>query len=339
MTDRDAFQEMAERYRGALHLHCYRMLGSLHDAEDCVQETYVRAWSAFGSYAGMGSPRNWLYKIATNTCLNALARRDRSRRVLPEAIGPASRGLPEGEPSGEIPWLEPYPDLLLARVPDTAPGPHARYEMREAVEFAFVAAIQYLPARQRAALLLCDVLGWSAAETAALLEGSVASVNSALQRARATLAKAMPGARPVAPDSTQSRLLDRYMQAWESKDVAGFAALLKENAVLSMPPWIQWYVGRNAIREFFDWAWNSENYGGFQLTPTSANASPAFALYSRTYEENAPWRSHSIQMLTLEDDAIAKIILFVKPLGPTLFPAFGLRDHAPFASEERERVS
>ena len=327
MTDQDAFHELSERYRSALHLHCYRMLGSIHDAEDCVQETYLRAWTSFGQYAGRGSARNWLYQIATNTCLNALSRRARTRRILPEAAGPASHGFPAGSPASEILWLEPYPDRLLEGIADTAPAPHARTEMREAIGLAFVAAIQYLPARQRAALLLCDVLDWSAAETAALLDTSTPAINSALQRARATLAKRRP---PTDHDASaaigddQSALLGRYMQAWEAKDIERFAGILRDDAVFSMPPWRQWYLGRESIQAFFAWAWTSEVYGEFHLTPTSANGQPAFAVHNRPQADGALWRPHSVQVLTIEDQTIAKITAFVAPAGPRLFSAFGL---------------
>ncbi|MCW3062562.1 MAG: polymerase subunit sigma-70 [Capsulimonas sp.] len=326
MTDRDVFQDLTERHRPALHLHCYRMLGSLHDAEDCVQETYLRAWTGFAQYTGAGAARGWLYRIATNTCLNALSRRARTRRVLPEVLGPPAHGMPMGGAAMEISWLEPYPDRLWESVADAAPGPHARYEMRESVELAFIAAIQYLPARQRAALLLCDVLGWPASETAALLEASTTAVNSALQRARATLAKSMPAEQRAvsAPSASQNALLDRYMEAWEIKDLDKFAAVLREDAVLSMPPWTEWYFGKGAIRAFISWAWTSKSYGAFRLVQTSANGRPAFAIYVRGKEPDAPWRPHSIQVLDIQDNTIAKITTFVPPTGAGLFPAFGM---------------
>ena len=202
--DRDAFEQLTEPYRRELQLHCYRMLGSLQDAEDLVQETLLRAWRGIDRFEGRASVRGWLYRIATNACLSALASRRSARRVLPEALGPPAEGLPTGKPATEIAWLEPYPDALLESIADAAPGPDARYEQHEAVQLAFVAAIQHLPARQRAVLLLRDVLGWSAADAAALLEASVASVNSGLQRARATLERRLPndrsGARPAADE-------------------------------------------------------------------------------------------------------------------------------------------
>jgi RNA polymerase sigma-70 factor (ECF subfamily) len=314
------------------------MLGSLQDAEDAVQETLLRAWRSLDGFAGRGSVRNWFYKIATNVCLNALSSRVRERRVLPETIGPPARQTPEGGPATEIAWLEPYPDRLLDSLADTAPGPHALYERRETVEFAFVAAIQHLPPRQRAALLLCDVLGWSAGEAAELLEASAASVNSALQRARATLSQRRTtehsaAARPLTTGA-QNELLERYMRAWEETDIENLAALLRDDAVLSMPPWRQWFSGREAVRAFFERAWNSGAYGGFRLARTAANRKPAYAAYSRGQEEGALWRAHSLHLLGMDEAGIAKITLYVDPLGPKLFPAFGLSDTHPHNLEK-----
>jgi RNA polymerase sigma-70 factor, ECF subfamily len=211
-----AFERLAEPFRRELKLHCYRMLGSVHQAEDVVQETYIRAWSSFGSFEGRGSFRAWLYQIATNACLNALASRKNGRRWLPEQRAPATAEMPNGTPAPEVVWLEPYPDSNLEGVADDAPNPEARFASREAVQLAFVATIQELPPRQRAVLLLCDVLGWPAAEAATLLGGSTASVNSALQRARETLAKRYPNGRPPVaprPSPAQQKLLARYLQA------------------------------------------------------------------------------------------------------------------------------
>jgi RNA polymerase sigma-70 factor (ECF subfamily) len=277
--DRDAFQRLAEPYRRELLLHCYRMLGSFHEAEDLVQETFLRAWRGLDGFEGRGHFRGWLYRIATNACLSFLAGRAGARRVLPESQGPPADRMPTGEPATEVAWLEPYPDVGLGGIADTAPGPEARYEMRETVALAFVAAIQHLPPRQRAALLLCDVVGWSASETAVLLGTSVASINSALQRARATLERQFPSGRAATgplPDDAQRALLDRYIRAWEDADLDGFVGLLRDDAIYSMPPWPQWYSGRAAIRGFFGTAWRY--YGGFRLVPTSANRQPAFAV-------------------------------------------------------------
>jgi len=319
MTDADpdaVFQRLVEPHRREIHLHCYRMLGSLDDAEDLVQETYLRAWRAFDRFEGRASLRTWLHRIATNACLNALASR-RAARVLPEAYGPPPPGMPEGAPATEVPWLDPYPDSALDEVADAAPGPDARYEMHESVQLAFVAAIQHLPPRQRAALLLHDVLRWSASETAALLDTSAASVNSALQRARATLERRFPAGQPAerpAPDERQRALLDRYVRAWEESDLDGFLALLREDAVMSMPPWPHWYRGREAIGELFTWVHARHAAGSYAFVPTAANRQPAFAMY-------LSGRPHDITVLTVRDGAVAAIVAF---LDTRLFASFGL---------------
>ncbi len=319
-----SFEQLAEPFRRELKLYCYRMLGSLHEAEDLVQETYLRAWRSFESFEGRGSFRAWLYQIATNACLNALASRRSARRWLPDQRAPATTEMPDGIASPDVAWVEPYPDRDMEGIADDAPTPEARYTSREAVQLAFVAAIQRLPPRQRAALLLCDVLGWTAGETATLLGGSTASINSALQRARETLAKHYPnGRQPMVPrpDPAQQELLDRYLRAWEAFDLDSFVALLKEDATYTMPPLPQWYAGRAAIRGFFDWAWKS--YGGLRLLPIAANRQPAFAVYSRG-QADAVLSAHSINVLSLEHGTISSLILFVKPAAPRLFDAFGL---------------
>jgi RNA polymerase sigma-70 factor (ECF subfamily) len=265
--------------------------------------------------------RAWLYRIATNACLNALESRKRAQRLLPDQLGPAAQGMPAGGPAAEIPWLEPYPDSDLTAIADEAPTPEARYSSRESVQLAFIAAIQELPPRQRAALLLCDVLGWASAEAATLLGGSTASINSALQRSRDTLGKRYPAGRPPAaerPDAAQLELLTRYLRAWEGHDLDGFAALLKEDVAAVMPPWLEWYLGREAVRSFFAQGWKL--CGGLRLVPTSANGQPAFAVYEFSRADGL-WHAHSIQVLTLERDAVAQMTLFLEP---RLFEAFGL---------------
>jgi RNA polymerase sigma-70 factor (ECF subfamily) len=319
------FEQLAEPFRRELKLHCYRMLGSLHEAEDLVQETYLRAWRNFDSFEG-GSFRAWLYRIATNACLNAIAARKNLRRLLPDqhTSPTATFQMPVGAPPTDQPWLEPYPDTNLEEIADGAPNPAARYASREAVQLAFVAAIQQLPPRQRAALLLCDVLGWTAAEAATLLSGSTASINSVLQRARETLAKRYPHGQPLvahSPNPGERELLDRYLRAWEGNDLDGFVALLKEDATYTMPPWLQWYAGRDAMRSFFAMAWKA--HGNVRLIPTAANRQPAFAMYLRP-DAGEPWAAHAIHVLTLEQDLISRLTLFVEPVGPRLFPAFGL---------------
>ena len=296
------------------------MLGSVQDAEDLVQETFLRAWRGFSAFEGRASFRNWLYRIATNACLNALTSRAVARRLLPEALGPPAGGLPGDAPALDVAWLEPYPDALMEGVPDAAPGPEARYEMHEAVQLAFVAAIQHLPPRQRAALLLHDVLGWSAGETADLLESTVASVNSALQRARATLERRLPGSRPGAqPDERQRALVERYVRTWEDRDLDGFVALLREDVVLTMPPWPQWYVGRAAIREVFAWVWRGAR---FRIVVTAANRQPALAMYARSGGESG-WEAHAIQLLDFQGGSIAALRTFREA---RLFTRFGLPD-------------
>jgi RNA polymerase sigma-70 factor (ECF subfamily) len=326
-----AFEWLAEPFRHELKLHCYRMLGSVHEAEDLVQETYLRAWRSFESFEAGGSFRAWLYRIATNACLNALASRKNVQRLLPDQRAPATVQMPEGGPAIDVAWLEPYPDSNLERIADDAPNPEARYASREAVQLAFVAVIQQLPPRQRAALLLCDVLGWAATEAATLLGSSTASINSALQRARETLAKHYPDGRPLlalGQDPAQQKLLGRYQQAWEGHDLDGFVALLKEDATYTMPPWREWYAGREDIRSFFAMAWKA--CGGLRLVPTAANRQPAFVVYARTGAD-ATWAAHSIHVLALEDDMISTLTLFVEP-GPRLLHAFGLPFILPAAA-------
>ena len=322
-SDPDAFGRVAETYRDELQLHCYRMLGSLHDAEDLVQETLVRAWRGFSGFDGRAPVRSWLYRIATNACLTALARRATTRRLLPELQGRPEEFAPLRAPETAVAWLEPYPDAALERITDPAPGPETIYQTREAIQLAFIAAIQELPPRQRAVLLLRDVLGWSAAETSELLESSVASVNSALQRSRTTLRRRFPSGRPETSsvsDDRQRELLERYVAAWERSDVDGFVAVLKEDAVWSMPPWPQWYVGRATIREFVTWAWRPESGRRQRLVPTAANARPAFGYY-RSERDSVEWRAFAIQALVLDDEGVAAVTNFVDS---SLFPSFGL---------------
>jgi RNA polymerase sigma-70 factor, ECF subfamily len=320
--DRDAFQQLVEPYRPELRLHCYRMLGSLDDAEDLVQETFLRAWRAVDRFEGRASARSWLYRIATNASLNALASRASARRVLPEAVRPPAVETPRGEPVTEIPWLEPYPDAALEGVPDAAPGPDARYEMREAVQLAFVAAIQHLSPRQRAVLLLRDVMGWSAAETAQILDASVRSVNSALLRARATIERRFPDGRPglqSAHDERQRELLDRYLRVWEAADVDGLVALLREDAVVAMPPWPHWYQGRDAIRAFFASIWppGGPRASHPRLVPTGANAQPAFAMYLPDGRRGT-LEAQGIEVLTIRQGAIAAHHQLPGPAGARL---------------------
>src|SRR5581483_5420515 len=246
------------------------------------------------------------------------------RRLMPDQLGGPSTGMPPGAPATEIPWRQPYPAFELEGIVDSQAGPETRYELRESVRLAFMAAIQQLPPRQRAILILTDVMDWSAAEVATLLGGSVASVNSVLQRARATMrARYSEDERRgrSATDPDHDRLLDRYVRAWESTDLDGFVSLLKEEATYSMPPWRQWYAGRESIGKFFGTVWKS--YRGFRLVPIAANTQPAFALYTLASEPGL-WNAHSLQVLSIRDERISQLTLFMKPLGSDLFPAFRL---------------
>ena len=329
--ENQAFERLAEPFRREIKLHCYRMLGSLHEADDLVQETYLRAWRSFSSFVASGSDergsfRAWLYRIATNACLNALEGRKHQQRYLPDHLGPASPPKMEGGPALDVPWLEPYPEANLEGFADAAPNPEARYTARESVQLAFVAAIQQLPPRQRAALMLCDVLGWASAEAASLIGSSTASVNSALQRARESLSNRYSDRRPPLesqPTPAQQQLLSRYLQAWEGHDVDGFVAVLKEDATAVMPPWLQWFIGRETIRTFFVAAWKS--CAGLHLVPTSANGQPAFAIYEFSGADKR-WNAHSIHVLTLENDEISRVTLFLEP---RLFHDFGLPQFLP----------
>jgi RNA polymerase sigma-70 factor, ECF subfamily len=321
--DRADFERRVEPYRRELRLHCYRMSGSPHDAEDLVQETYLRAWRGLGGFEGRGSVRSWLYQIATNACLSALERRKNQHRLLPEQRSPPALEAPSGPPATEIAWLAPYPDSQLEGIADEAPGPAVRFESRESVQLAFVALVQLLPPRQRAIVLLCDVLGWAVQEAASLLGGSTASINSALQRGRATLSKRYPDDRPRGvgtPDQEQRALVESYVRAWESYDLDGFVSLLKEDATYAMPPFEQWYLGRDSIRGFFSQVWRY--YGGFRLVATGANGQLAFALYS-CKPGDPIYRAHSIQVLELRDESISALTAFMKPPGLELFPLFG----------------
>jgi RNA polymerase sigma-70 factor (TIGR02960 family) len=248
--DDEAFRELTDPHRRELHVHCYRMLGSMQDAEDVLQETMLGAWRGLQRFEERASLRAWLYRIATNRCLNAL--RDAGRRPPPSLELPFD--APEPTRVGEPSWLEPYPDALLEGIIDASPGPDARYETRETVELAFIAALQHLPPRQRAALMLRDVLGFRAAEVADMLDSSVDSVKSALKRARATLEQRLPTShrdRSTLPSSAAEReLVRRFADAFQADDIKGIVALLTEDAWLTMPPTTLEYQGRSVIASF-----------------------------------------------------------------------------------------
>ena len=322
ILDEAGFDDIAGQYRGALQRHCYRMLGSFHDAEDAVQDAFLQAWRGRQAFAGRGSIRGWLYRIATNVCLRKLERRATARRVLPEALGPSLGFEPLGQPATDVLWLEPYPASPLEELADPEPGPERRYETREAIGLAFIAALQVLPPRQRAALLLRDVVGLSASEAAGVLDTSAAATNSALQRARVTISAHAPAGRltrPLAPDAAQRSLLERYVEAWEAADVDGLVRLLAADASWSMPPWPEWYLGQTQIGAFLRWALR-HGAGSGCLRPTWANGQPAFGYYRRT-PEKPDWRPFAVQVLDLRRDAVQSITNFVDA---ELFGPFGL---------------
>src|SRR3954465_13436549 len=280
--DENAFAELLRPYRGELHAHCYRMLGSVHDAEDALQDATLRAWRGLARFEGRSSLRSWLYTIATNACLNAIAKRP--KRVLPIDYAPASDPhTPPGEPVVESVFVEPYPDEMLG-IEDGYAAPEATYEQRESVELAFVAALQHLPPNQRAALILREVLGFSAREVAESLETTVASVNSALQRARATVDERVPEQsqqetlRALGDDEVRE-LVDRYVDAWERQDVQAFASMLAEDATFALPPLATWYDTREGIAT---WAAASPMSGDWRWRAvfTRANGQPSLGFYA-----------------------------------------------------------
>lgn len=322
--DSQRFSEMTEPFRRELQVHCYRILGSLHDAEDMVQETMLRAWKRLDTYEGRASFRSWLYKIATNACLDVLDQR-RSRRLLPNQCGPASDPHKQiAPPTQEILWLEPIPDEWLGD--PSAQNPEARYTDSESVSLAFLTALQTLVPRQRAVLILRDVLDFSANETAEVLALTVSSVNSALHRARAALSQRYQGNEQTynPSDEDTQRLLDHFVRAWERADVAGLVALLKEDAALAMPPSPSWYQGVEAIRIFVastvfadDGMFGGQAAGRWRLKQTNANGAPAFVIYQRTVPDQ--YRAFGIHVLELKEDKLSQFTSFIDPSLPAKF--------------------
>lgn len=306
--DESAFGALAERYRPELQVHCYRMLGSLEDAEDLVQETFLRAWRRRATFEGRSSFRAWLYGIATNASLDAVARR---------------RRRPSG--ASEILWLQPYPDHLLDAVAPSEDEPEAAMVSKETIELAFLAAIQHLPATQRAALVARDVLGWSAKETAALLETSVPAANSALQRARVTMKKRLPEHRTewaasADPSKAERALLQRYVDATERDDLEGLAELMSEDARFSMPPQPGVWTGRDAVvASWAEGGFGTKEFGRLRCVLTRANRQPAVANYLRR-PGDPRFAPMALDVLRIEDGLVAEIVTF----GPELFGAFGL---------------
>jgi RNA polymerase sigma-70 factor (TIGR02960 family) len=318
--DPDAFAELVEPFRAELHLHCYRILGSVADAEDALQETLMAAWRGIGQFEGRSHVRAWLYRIATNRSLNAL--RGGRTRPAPEAAGQ----LPEPTRLGEPLWIEPYPDTPLNEIPDTAPGPEARYEAREAISLAFVAATQHLPPMQRAVLILRDVLGFRAAEAAGILDCSTDTVNGLLKRARAAVARELPPGereRPPLPGSAaERRIVARFTDAYERGDTKAIITLLTDDASLTMPPLPFIYQGRAPVAGFFAAICATRR---FRLIPTRANGQPAFGCYLRDNTTQIA-RAHGLIVLTLSGERIAEITRF---LDNSTLPRFGLPRNLP----------
>jgi RNA polymerase sigma-70 factor, ECF subfamily len=318
--DRLAFERLVAPYRRELHVHCYRMLGSLHDAEDMVQETLLRAWRGLGGLQERSSVRAWLYKIATNTCLNQL--RKRPRVVVPASYEPADHAVPP--PAAEVPWLEPYPDRLLA-AGDEPPDPAEEVTRRMTTSLAFLAAVQLLPARQRAVLILREVLAFPAAEVAELLETTPAAVDSALQRARRRLDAGVDSALQPAllarPRSAEDdRLVEQFVAAWERTDIDGLVALLAHDAVLAMPPTPVWFRGRAAIGEFFATVPADGHLDQIRLVRTDANGLPALAAYHRD-PATGSFCAYGVMVFAVERGAITTVTGFPNP---DLFPYFDL---------------
>jgi RNA polymerase sigma-70 factor (ECF subfamily) len=310
--DEAAFAELVEPYRGQLHAHCYRMLGSVHDAEDALQEVSLRAWRGLAKFEGRSSLKSWLYTIATNTCLNLIERRP--KRVLPVDYAPAAdpHGGP-GAPVVESVWVEPYPDELLG-VEDGPAAPDASYEQRESVELAFIAALQLLAPNQRAVLILREVLGFSAAEVAESLDTTVASVNSALQRARKTVEEKLPDQSQqetlrTLGDEELGRIVDRYMDAWERNDVDTVMELLAADATFAMPPLASWFGGEESIRIFLS-GWPLSGTWRWRPLLTRANGQPALAFYIWDPEEEA-YMPFALNILTFRGEKISDVTAFV----------------------------
>ena len=317
--DAAAFSALAERHRSELQVHAYRMLGSLEDAQDAVQDALLRAWRSRATYDGRSTFRAWLYRITTNACLRILERRP--RRLVPYEVGRAAELGAPPLPPADLPWLQPYPDRLL----DEGPEPGDAVVARETIELAFLAAIQHLPPRQRAVLILRDALDWSADETAAVLEMSVAAANSALQRARATMKEQLPVRRlewATAADAEDAErsLLQTYMDAFERHDDRQLVALLREDVRLAMPPHPTWYEGREAVAAFLAGVLFAPGAEARRLVPTRANRQPAFGIY---HGVGAGARPSSIHVVGIESGLVADMHFF---LYPELFPAFGLPD-------------
>jgi RNA polymerase sigma-70 factor (ECF subfamily) len=316
------FLREADPYRRELLAHCYRMLGSVHDAEDLVQETYLRAWRAYHQFEGRSSMRTWLHRIATRTCLTALE--SRSRRPMPTGLGaPGSDASDTLVERPEVPWLEPIPDAMAGA--DGA-DPAAIVTARESIRLALIAALQHLPPRQRAVLVLRDVLNWRAAEVAEVLDTTTVAVNSILQRAHAQLDQAaLTEDQIVEPTAADERaLLDRYVAAFEAKDIAAIVDLFTKDAVWEMPPFTGWYEGAENIGRLIDTQCPADGPGDMRLVPTQANGQPAFGLYMRG--DDGVYRPFNLPVLTLSDSGITHVASF---FDLRLFATFGLPETLP----------
>jgi RNA polymerase sigma-70 factor (TIGR02960 family) len=317
--DEQAFRELTDPFRRELLAHCYRMLGSLVDAEDMLQETLLAAWRGLARFEGRSSLRSWLYRIATNTCLNAM--RTATRRVPTEPTPPFQP--PEPTQRDQITWLQPYPDSLLDGLADATPGPEARYTQTEAIELAFVDGLQHMPPRQAAAVLLRDVLGFGTEEVAAMLKTSQTAIKGTLQRGRAALENSRSDRRPPAPRSTEERdLARRFADAYVAADLDGILALLTDDAWLSMPPAPHQYHGLDAIRSFLQASFEFRDERRAYLLPGRANNQPAFASYLTDRDEPIA-RPAGLLVLNLADERITAITRFhLNDLYPPLgFPA------------------
>ncbi|MFD9513228.1 sigma-70 family RNA polymerase sigma factor [Streptomyces mirabilis] len=321
--DGEAFRRLTEPYRRELHVHCYRMLGSFQDAEDVLQDTLLAAWQGFAGFEGRASPRTWLYRIATNRCLNA--RRSAGRRQAKEWDVPNVEP-PEPTRLGEVVWLEPIPDTLLEGVIDAPLGPEARYEQTESISLAFMTALQLLPPRQLAVLILRDVLGFHAAEVADMLDSSIESVKSALKRARAGLQHRRPTTDdrepPPASDSpSEDAIVAKFVRAWESADLDALVALLTDDVFMSMPPMPFEYQGRDVVARFCARIFRADRR--FDLIPTRANGQPAFGAYLRA--PNGFSHGTGLYVLTLTGDRICAMTRFEN----SVLPSFGLPRSLP----------
>jgi RNA polymerase sigma-70 factor (TIGR02960 family) len=338
--DGEAFGKLTEPFRHELQVHCYRMLGSAQDAEDLLQETLIAAWRGIGQFEGRSSPRAWLYRIATNQCLNALrgskVRALAARRgapAVPGVQGTGAAGLPDALPEpateDEPTWLEPYPDELLAGLPDAAPGPEARYEARESISLAFITALQHLSPRQRAALVLRDALGYRAAEAAAILDCSLDTVNGSLKRARASLSRLLPGdtlsQAPLPGSAAEREVIGRFTDAFERGDVTALVSMLTDDAWLTMPPWPLGFRGRAAAAGLLTALVFRGGTLRFRLVPVRANRQPAFACYVSD-SDAPPAIGQGMIVPTLAGHRICGVTRF---LDNTLLPRFGVPASLP----------